>query len=144
MRTQYHHKQTIFNRFAKSAAASAGHPAAFFVAVACVILWALTGPAFGFSDTWQLVINTSTTIITFLMVFVIQNTQNRDTIALHLKIDELLRALKGPNAALIDLEELSPQELEEVRGAFERIAEQCRESWRSGDSDPYKPTDSKT
>ncbi len=143
MRTLYHHRQTVFNRFAKSAAASAGHPAAFFVAVACVALWAISGPAFGFSDTWQLVINTSTTIITFLMVFVIQNTQNRDTIALHLKIDELLRALKGPNPALIDLEELSPEELEQVRNAFAKIAEQSRNSWRSGDSDPYKPTEHK-
>ena len=140
MTRMYRHKQNVFNKFAKNVSGAAGHPAAFIVAAACVILWGLSGPAFAYSDTWQLVINTSTTIITFLMVFVIQNTQNSDTIALHLKIDELLRALEGPNAALIDLEELSPKELQQVRVAFERIAEESRKSWRSGDSDPYKPT----
>lgn len=136
-------KRNFFSRFAKHVAEIAGHPIAFFVAVTCVIVWALSGPAFGYSDTWQLVINTSTTIITFLMVFVIQHTQNSDTIALHIKIDELLRTLEGPNAALMDLEELSPAELAKIRRAFEKVAEESRKSWRSGEYDPYNPTEAK-
>ncbi len=134
-------KKDFFNKFAKKVAVAAGHPATFFIACFSVIAWAISGPIFGFSDTWQLVINTSTTIITFLMVFVIQNTQNSDTMALHLKIDELLRSLKAPNAALMDLEELSPKELEKVRRSFEKIAKKSRDALRSGENDPYDPKD---
>lgn len=134
------HKQNFFNKFAKEVARAAGHPAAFFIALSAVVIWAISGPVFGFSNTWQLVINTGTTIITFLMVFVIQHTQNSDTMALHLKIDELLRALKEPNAALIDLEELSPEELEKIRKSFEEIAEKSRKDLHSGKNNPYEPT----
>ena len=115
-----------FVRFAKVAARETGRPRAFFTAATVVLLWAILGPLFGFSDTWQLVINTATTIITFLMVFLIQNTQNRDTEALQIKIDELIRALPGANAALLDLEELDDKELDKIREAYESLAEQAR------------------
>jgi low affinity Fe/Cu permease len=100
---------------------AAGRPWAFVIAAASIIIWALTGPLFHFSDTWQLVINTATTIITFLMVFLIQNTQNRDTKALHLKLDELLRGVGGARTSLVDLESLSDEELETLHKEFERI-----------------------
>src|SRR3954447_21882186 len=100
-----------FNRFARTSAKVTGHPVAFLTAVAIIVIWALTGPIFHFSDTWQLVINTGTTIITFLMVFLIQNTQNRDGKALHLKLDELIRALDGARNNMIDLDRLSDAEL---------------------------------
>src|SRR5215210_2794192 len=101
-----------FTKFAKWAARATGHPLAFVSAVAIIILWAATGPLFAFSDTWQLVINTGTTIITFLMVFLIQNMQNRDSKAIHLKLDELIRAMKGARNKLVMLENLSDEELE--------------------------------
>lgn len=102
-------------------ATTVGSPYVFMLAVAAVILWAATGPMFHFSDTWQLVINTATTIITFLMVFLIQNTQNRDTKALHLKLDELLRAVGGARTTLVNLENLSDEELDRLQREFERI-----------------------
>ncbi len=98
-----------------------GSPWAFVLACVVIMMWGVTGPLFGFSDTWQLVINTGTTIITFLMVFLIQNTQNRDAVAIHLKLDELIRALKGARNRLVDLEELSDEELEELRREFRRL-----------------------
>src|SRR5512133_925057 len=101
--------QASFGRFAKWTASMAGKPATFGAAVFIILLWALTGPIFHFSDTWQLVINTRTTIITFLMVFLIQNTQNRDSEATHLKLDELIRAIGGAHNALIDLEDLDKE-----------------------------------
>jgi len=114
-------KSRVFTRFAKRAAHFTGTPACFVIALAIVAVWACTGPLFGFGDTWQLVINTGTTIITFLMVFLIQNTQNRDAKAIHLKLDELIKGVKGARTGLVNLEELSDQELENLHKEFERI-----------------------
>src|SRR2546423_15394603 len=110
-----------FGKFAKKVARATGHPTAFALALLTVLVWLATGPIFGFSDTWQLVINTGTTIVTFLMVFLIQNTQNRDSVAMQLKLDELIRAMKGARNRLVDLEELSDEELEELRQEFHRL-----------------------
>ena len=111
-----------FHRIAKRAALIVGSPRSFVVAVLLVLGWLITGPLFGFSNAWQLVINTATTIITFLMVFLIQNTQNRDAQAVHLKLDELIRGVKGARNALIDLEDLSDQELDDLRQSFAKLA----------------------
>ncbi len=111
-----------FVHFAQLASRLTGRPFAFIAAVAIIILWAVTGPLFGYSDTWQLVINTSTTIITFLMVFVIQNTQNRDTAAMHIKIDELIRVTGKARNILLDLEELDDKTLETLRLDYEGLA----------------------
>jgi low affinity Fe/Cu permease len=124
-----------FRVFAKWAAWATGHPLAFVTAVAIVAVWAITGPMFGYSDTWQLVINTGTTIITFLMVFLIQNTQNRDTAALHIKIDELIRAIEGAHNALLDLEEMEDADIDTMRKDYERLASEAREALRSGKGD---------
>jgi low affinity Fe/Cu permease len=121
----YH--RTFFGRFATSTARAMGHPLAFLLAVLTIVGWAVTGPFFGFSDTWQLVINTSTTIVTFLMVFLIQNTQNRDSTAVQLKLDELIRAIEGAHNSLLDLEELEEEELERLRDAYEELARRARE-----------------
>jgi len=121
-----------FTSFAKWAARTTGRPVTFLLAVAVIIVWAVTGPLFGFSDTWQLVINTSTTIITFLMVFLIQNTQNRDSEAMQLKLDELIRAINGAHNALLDLEELDEIELDRLRANYERLAEKAREGKSQG------------
>ena len=112
-----------FTRFARWAATIAGRPFTFFVAVFIIVVWAITGPAFGFSDTWQLVINTGTTIITFLMVFLIQNTQNRDTEALQIKLDEIIRSNKQASNELLDLEELDDKELNRIHAEYLRLAE---------------------
>jgi low affinity Fe/Cu permease len=121
-----------FTRFAQAVSRATGHPAAFATAAGVVVVWALLGPVFGFSDTWQLVINTGTTIVTFLMVFVIQNTQNRDTEAMQLKLDELIRAVEGAHNSLLDLEELSTEELDRIREPYERLAREARENLHSG------------
>ena len=110
-----------FNNFAKHSAAVVGSPWAFVLAVIIVLVWVVTGPHFVYSDTWQLVINTGTTIVTFLMVFLIQNTQNRDAKAVHLKLDELIYGVHGARNSLIDLEMLSDQELEVLQQQFERL-----------------------
>lgn len=102
----------------------AGTPWVFATAIALVVLWAVSGPLFGFSDTWQLIINTGTTIITFLMVFLIQNTQNRDAIAMHLKVDELLRVVKGARTGMINLEQMTNAEIEQLRRDLEKIGEE--------------------
>jgi len=120
----YH--RTFFGRFASSVARAMGHPLAFLLAVLLIVGWAATGPLFGYSDTWQLVINTSTTIVTFLMVFLIQNTQNRDSMALQLKLDELIRTLEGAHNTLLDLEELDEADLEQLRAVYEELARQAR------------------
>ena len=104
-----------------------------------VLLWAVLGPVFGFSDTWQLVINTATTVITFLMVFVIQNTQNRDSEAVQVKLDELIRATQGAHNDLLDLEELEEKELDAMRERYERLAEQARAALARGHGDTGSP-----
>src|ERR1700747_2929774 len=111
-----------FVHFAQWVAHVTGRPIAFLLALASIVLWGLTGPFFGYSDTWQLVINTATTIITFLMVFVIQNTQNRDTEAIHLKLDELIRVNKAARNSLMSLEEQPDSEVQEVKSAFADLA----------------------
>ena len=113
----------LFRKFAHKTSVVVGSPWAFITAVAIIIIWAATGPIFGFSDTWQLIINTGTTIVTFLMVFLIQNTQNRDAIAIHLKLDELIRGVKSARNSLVDLEELSDEELEQLQEEFRRLRE---------------------
>jgi low affinity Fe/Cu permease len=120
----YH--RSFFGRFATGAARAMGHPLAFLLAVLIIVGWAITGPFFGFSDTWQLVINTSTTIVTFLMVFLIQNTQNRDSTAVQLKLDELIRAVEGAHNSLLDLEELEEGQLERLRAVYEELAQRAR------------------
>src|SRR5438876_3154196 len=110
-----------FRRFAQTSAQLVGSAWAFIVAVVVIVVWAITGQVFGFSDTWQLVINTGTTIVTFLMVFLIQNTQNRDAKSLHLKLDELIRGVQGARTGLVALEELSDSELDELQRQFERL-----------------------
>src|SRR3954447_14588391 len=114
-------KPAIFDRFARWIERQVGSPISFALAIAAVAIWAVTGPFFGWSDTWQLVINTGTTIITFLMVFVIQSTQSRDTRALHLKLDELIRVNEQARNSLLNLEDLSEAEIEEVKKTFDRI-----------------------
>jgi low affinity Fe/Cu permease len=115
-----------FSRFSKAASRAMGHPWAFIIAIAAIVVWLVTGPLFGFSDTWQLVINTGTTIVTFLMVFLIQNTQNRDSIAVQLKLDELIRAMEGAHNALLDLEELTENDLEAIRKNYRELAMSAR------------------
>src|SRR2546421_2767684 len=119
--------KTWFTRFAKWTARMAGRPVAFVAAVGIIALWGLSGPLFGFSDTWQLVINTGTTILTFLMVFLIQNTQNRDAKAIHLKLDELIRAVEGARTRLVHLEELSDEELADLERQFKHLHERLAE-----------------
>jgi low affinity Fe/Cu permease len=111
----------FFRRFAASVSAAVGSAWAFVVAALCVVIWALLGPHYHYSDTWQLIINTSTTIVTFLMVFLIQNSQNRDARAIHLKLDELIRAVNGARNNLVDLEELSDEELDHLQQQFKRL-----------------------
>ncbi|HPI47172.1 MAG TPA: low affinity iron permease family protein, partial [Hyphomonadaceae bacterium] len=113
----------LFTKFANAVSAAAGSPFAFLLCAAYVIAWALTGPLFGFSDTWQLVINTSTTIVTFLMVFLIQNTQNRDNGAIHAKLDELIRATTDAKNEYIGIEHLTDEELKEILKRVEQNAE---------------------
>src|SRR5688500_11550730 len=111
----------FFRRFAASISHIVGTAWSFLIAVGVIVVWGITGPLFHFSDTWQLVINTGTTIVTFLMVFLIQNTQNRDAMAIHLKLDELLRAVEGARTGLVDLEDLPDEELKRLQKAFQRL-----------------------
>ena len=112
----------LFTAFASRVAALVGQPYAFAAALVIVLIWSLSGPIFGFSDTWQLVINTGTTIVTFLVVFLIQNSQNRDAAAMQAKLDELLRAVDKARGAFIGIEHLTDQQIEEIRAALEREA----------------------
>ena len=121
-----HKPSSFFTRFAKWIARATGRPSAFMIALAALVLWALSGPVFGFSDTWQLIINTGTTIVTFLMVFLIQNTQNRDSEAVHVKLDELIRSHESAHNALLDLEDLEEAELDQIRSQYEELAVQAR------------------
>ncbi|MBI3867235.1 MAG: low affinity iron permease family protein [Verrucomicrobia bacterium] len=125
----------FFQKFARASARGAGHASTFGLALGLLAAWAVTGPLFHFSDTWQLVINTATTIVTFLMVFLIQNTQNRDSQALQLKLDELIRASESTHNALLDIEELSERELDEIKSEYERLAREARKSLHCGKSD---------
>jgi low affinity Fe/Cu permease len=124
-----------FNHFAKWTARTTGHPSTFGIAVGVIVIWAVTGPIFGFTDSWQLVINTGTTIVTFLMVFLIQNTQNRDSAAMQIKLDELIRALKGAHNELVDLEEMTEEELEHMKAHYTRLAERARARLRNRPKD---------
>jgi low affinity Fe/Cu permease len=128
-----------FSSFANWIARASGHPSAFALAGMIILGWLLSGPVFGFSDTWQLFINTGTTIVTFLMVFLIQNTQNREGAALHLKLDEIIRAVEGAHNALQDLEELPERDLTRFRGQYEELARAAREDLGHGILDTGTP-----
>jgi low affinity Fe/Cu permease len=128
-----------FGSLARRLSSLAGRPWVFALACAAVVLWGASGPLFGFSDTWQLVINTSTTIITFLMVFVIQNTQNRDTAAIQIKLDELIRATQGAHNAILDLEKLDEAELAAYLERYEALAAQARRKLAHGRLDTGSP-----
>jgi low affinity Fe/Cu permease len=128
-----------YTRFAKAAAHFCGRPRTFALAVGVIAIWITTGPVFAFSDTWQLVINTGTTIITFLMVFLIQNTQNRDTEAIQVKLDELIRATKGAHNVLLDLEELDEDTLDAFRTRYQALASAARAELIQGRQDTGTP-----
>jgi low affinity Fe/Cu permease len=123
-----------FTRLTKGTAHISGRPITFVVAASLIVVWALTGPLFGFSDTWQLVINTGTTIVTFLMVFLIQSTQNRDTEAMQVKLDEIIRAIGTAQNELLDLEELEEQDLDQIRDSYRAIARKARAERRHRES----------
>jgi len=133
------HDDSTFKRFADGVASAAGQPLAFALACLVIVAWSVSGPFFGFSDTWQLVINTGTTIVTFLMVFVIQNTQNRDGKALQLKLDELIRATEGAHNALLDLEELNEKDINRLRNVYVALAAKARDDLRQGFRDTDSP-----
>ena len=132
---------SLFTRFSKSTARASGHPIAFGIAAGTIVVWAVTGPIFRYSDTWQLVINTATTVVTFLMVFLIQNTQNRDSEALQIKIDELIRCVDGAQEALMDLEEMEEREIHEVRKRYRMMAEEARRTMRGDPTMGLLPRD---
>jgi low affinity Fe/Cu permease len=124
-----------FTRFSRSVARLTGQPASFALATLVILAWVVTGPIFEWSNSWQLVANTGTSIVTLLMVFLIQSTQNRDTEAVHIKLDELLRVTPGAHKVLLDLEEMEESELERLRAAYERLAEKARRGINDGRSD---------
>jgi low affinity Fe/Cu permease len=128
-----------FGNLARGIATLAGRPATFVIATLFILLWAASGPLFGFSDTWQLIVNTTTTIITFLMVFVIQNTQNRDTAAIQIKLDEIIRATEGAHNAVLDLEQLDEEQLQQYLRRYEELAAEARERLRHGRLDTDAP-----
>jgi low affinity Fe/Cu permease len=128
-----------FQKFARLSARWTGRPIAFGLAALFILVWLFTGPIFHFSDTWQLVVNTATTIVTFLMVFLIQNTQNRDSEAVQLKLDELLRSTQGAHNALLEIQELSEEELDNIKDCYAKLAKRALADLRSGKSDLGTP-----
>ncbi len=128
-----------YARFAKAASRFCGRPRVFTLAVVFILAWLVTGPLFEFSDTWQLVINTSTTIVTFLMVFLLQNTQNRDTEAIQIKLDELIRATQGAHNALLDLEDIEEKNLDAFRSKYRALAASARAELNLGHQDTGTP-----
>ena len=131
--------QGFFTRLSKGTSRLAGRPTTFVVVCLLVVAWALTGPIFDYSNTWQLVINTATTIVTFLMVFLIQATQNRDSDALHLKLDEIIRALEGAHNTMIDSENLDDEDLERLRATYLKLADRARTRLSRGKPDTDAP-----
>lgn len=129
------YRKDFFSRMARAVSRKAGHPLTFSIAILIIVIWAISGSMFDFSDTWQLVINTGTTIITFLMVFLIQNTQNRDSEAVQIKLDELIRVTEGAHNALLDLEELSDADLIRMQKRYEELAEKARQELQRGKAD---------
>src|SRR3954464_8997063 len=130
---------SIFTRLAKGCARLMGRPVTFATAVGLVAVWAISGPLFGYSDTWQLTINTGTTIVTFLMVFLIQATQNRDAEAIQIKLDEIIRSMEGAHNAMLDLEELEEEDLMRMRSSYLELAERARRRLKSGKDDTGVP-----
>jgi low affinity Fe/Cu permease len=128
-----------YSHFAKSAARISGRPITFALALGVIVAWIITGPLFHFGDTWQLVINTATTIVTFLMVFLIQNTQNRDTEAIQIKLDELIRVTRGAHNSLLDLEEMEAEQLDGFRSRYEILAREARSELERGQTDTGTP-----
>lgn len=126
--------RNAFRIFAHGSSRVLGSPWAFIIAITIIVVWGITGPAFGFSDTWQLIINTGTTIVTFLMVFLIQNTQNRDSKAVQLKLDELIRAVKGARNDLLDLEDLSDEQIKKLEEEFARLREKAEGTRKNSQS----------
>jgi len=133
------HSTILFSRFAKLISHATGHPRAFTIALLTIVIWGILGPIYSFSDTWQLVINTGTTIVTFLMVFLIQNTQNREIEATHLKLDELIRSIEGAHNALLGVEELNEGDFERMRTRYTALARHARESLQRGQLDTGSP-----
>ena len=133
------YRKSVFSNFAKAISQATGHPKSFILAASVIFIWVITGPYFHFSDTWQLVINTGTTIVTFLMVFLIQNTQNRDSHAMQLKLDELIRSVEGAHNSLLDIEELNEEELLEIKKRYTRLAKEAISEIRKGGHDTGRP-----
>ena len=133
-------KRGAFTHFASTTAHASGHPVAFALACSIIVVWGVTGPMFAYSDTWQLVINTGTTVVTFLMVFLIQNTQNRDSKATQLKLDELIRAVEGAHNAFLDLEELTEHDLNRIKQRYMALAARARADLKKGLVDTDRPT----
>lgn len=132
-------RTSFFSRFAKWTSYAAGHPITFASAVFIILLWALTGSLFNYSDTWQLVINTGTTIVTFLVVFLVQNTQNRDSAAIQLKLDELIRSMNGAHNSLLDIENMTEEHISLLKDRFEKLAQNAREDLKEGGKDIGTP-----
>jgi len=134
-----HNQSHPFTAFSKWISNRTGHPVTFALAVGIIILWVISGPFFGYSATWQLMINTGTTIVTFLMVFLIQNSTNRESAAVQIKLDELIRADKDAHTVLLDLEQLTEKELLDLKGKYEELAKLARKKLRAGGSDKGSP-----